>query len=145
MKHRPRLALEVLAESLGADLDRDIAPKPGIIGAIDLAHPAFAKLGGYSIVGDRLVNHQLRWRNSDSRARPPDAGHLSTATTAYCLSYTRMFSRSWPCSFFPVCVRVRVFPSLETTLRVVTVTLPPFLDTVWIVSASIRFIVMVSA
>jgi hypothetical protein len=58
----------VLAESLGADLDRDVAPEPGIMGAIDLAHPAFAKLGSDSIVGDRLVNHELR-RTSDSRTR----------------------------------------------------------------------------
>ena len=52
---------------------------------------------------------------------------------------------SWPFAFFPVWVEVRVFPSLDTTLRVVITSFPSFFATVSMVFALIRFNTIVSA
>src|SRR5690606_27651886 len=41
-----REALGIGDEAGGQDFDRDVAFELGIVGAIDLAHPAFAELGG---------------------------------------------------------------------------------------------------
>jgi len=47
----------------------------------------------------------------------------------YCLSYTIVLFTFSPLAFVPFWVVVRVFPSFETTLRVVTRGFPPFLLT----------------
>ena len=40
------------------ELDRDLAAKAQVFGAVDDAHAAGAQLGGYVIVRDRLANHR---------------------------------------------------------------------------------------
>lgn len=44
----------------------------------------------------------------------------------YCLSYTAVFVTFLPCALVAVVVTVRVLPSCETTIRPLSVTLPPF-------------------
>ena len=56
-----------------------------------------------------------------------------------------VFFTFWPFAFFPVWVEVRVFPFLDTTLRVVITGFPPFLETVSMVFALIRFNTIVLA
>src|SRR5688572_24450925 len=46
---------------------------------------------------------------------------------SYCLSYTMVLFTLSPLAFVPFWVLVRVFPSLDTTLRVVITGLPAFL------------------
>jgi hypothetical protein len=60
-------ALAVLDEGGGQDLDRHVAAELGVVGAIDLAHPALAELGGDAIVGDRLAD-QLRGQRPSPNA-----------------------------------------------------------------------------
>jgi len=43
--NRARLALEPIAESLGGELDGNVAPESGVAGAIDNAHAACPDLG----------------------------------------------------------------------------------------------------
>jgi hypothetical protein len=49
-----RESLGVVRERVGEDLDRDVAVELGVVGAIDLAHPAFAQQR------DDLIRAELR-------------------------------------------------------------------------------------
>ncbi len=55
-----REALGIVRKGLGKDLDRDVAIQPRIEGAVHLAHPALADLGGNFIrteTGARKQGH----------------------------------------------------------------------------------------
>jgi len=60
------------------------------------------------------------------------------ATRGYCLSYTTTLLTVWPLAFLPVCVKVRVFPSFETTALAVAFCFPPNCVVISRVYASIR-------
>jgi hypothetical protein len=53
-----REALLVLGEIRRQDLDRDVALELGVVGAIDLAHPAFAELGGDLVGAQPRSDHR---------------------------------------------------------------------------------------
>jgi hypothetical protein len=55
---KTRHAAGVTGERLGNNLDGDVAAQLGICGAVHLAHPAFAELGGDAVVGNGLGAHR---------------------------------------------------------------------------------------
>ncbi len=62
-------------EILGKELDGDVAIKPGIVGTVDLAHPAAAQQFQHLVVGDCLPLHASFYRGGDERRA--FAHHLS--------------------------------------------------------------------
>ena len=59
---------------------------------------------------------------TNSRIEVTAAGHLNPAGVVrcqacqgYCLSQTVTLLVAWPCAFVPLVVKVKTFPSLETT------------------------------
>ncbi len=55
-RHGMHLAREAVAEALGGDFDGDVAPHPGIGGAIHFAHPA-----GADAFGDLIWANSVAW------------------------------------------------------------------------------------
>jgi hypothetical protein len=91
---RPGFALKTLACQVGAGeprrqhLDGDLAVEAGVAGAVDLAHPTFAKLGKDLVWTDRLPDHKQGLSmatvetTSDGSRRVPADRAMSTAEAA---------------------------------------------------------------
>jgi hypothetical protein len=87
-RDRLRLALEALAhllggrEVLGQDLERDRPVEPGVLGAVDLAHPAGAERGDDFVGTEARARRKSHWRatlqqppcaRARRRVQPPTA------------------------------------------------------------------------
>jgi len=50
-------AVSVVGKGFGQHLDRDLTVEPGVGGAVDLAHPALAQLGGDLVGAEARADH----------------------------------------------------------------------------------------